>query len=371
MLKSVFQSIKDHRSKQGQRYDLPHIMLFSLLAMLSNATSYRKIHSFVSIHFDTLKALCALPWKRAPAYTTVRNVLKGMSPETLENAVCHATQQMRMVPADGPRFLSCDGKTLRHSVDLFEDQPAVHLLSVFAQEESLILAQVDMTEKPNEIPLVQRLLRDAGLTNCVFTVDALHCQEDTLKAAKDSPNEVIVQVKTNQPNLFKDCQRTAETSQAKDVYQEPVTKAHGRIESRQVEVFTEFTLTDPAKWDDSIQSILKVSRTRLVFDTKTRDWKDTSETSWYISTTVLDAETCCQGIRQHWGVENRNHYVRDVTLQEDASRIRINPTIFARLRSLTLNILRINKVTNMCKELYENSLKFERLFRYPELGLEN
>lgn len=160
-------------------------------------------------------------------------------------------------------------------------------------------------------------------------------------------------------------------SQPADVYQEPVTKTRNRIESRQVEVFTNFTLTDPAKWDDSIQRILKVSRTRIVFDTSSKTWNDTSETSWYISTTVLDAETYCRGIRQHWGVENRNHHVRDVTMHEDASRIRINPTIFARLRSLTLNILRVNKVTNICKELYENSLKFERLFRYPQLGLEH
>lgn len=107
-------------------------------------------------------------------------------------------------------------------------------MSVFAQAESLIVAHLDLTDTPNEIPLVQALLQDMGLTNCVFTVDALHCQEDTLKAAKDSPNEVIVPVKANQPNVLKDCQRTAETSQAEDVYQEPVTKAHGRIESRQV-----------------------------------------------------------------------------------------------------------------------------------------
>jgi predicted transposase YbfD/YdcC len=371
MLKHVFQTIKDHRSKQGQRYDVPHVLLFSILAMLSNATSYRKLHSFISTHFETLKELFDLSWKRAPAYTTLRNIIKGMSPEDAEQAVRQATQEMSQVSPHETRFLSCDGKKLRHSFDHFEDQHAAQLLSVFAQAESLIIAHLDLTEKPNEIPLLQALLQALGLSDAVFTADALHCQEETLKAAQDSPNELIVQVKANQPNLLKDCQRTAETSPAQDVYEEPVTKAHGRIESRHVEVFTEFTLTDPEKWDNSIQSILKVSRTRLVFDTKTKDWKDTSETCWYISTTVLDAETCCRGIRGHWGIENRSHYVRDVTLQEDASRIRVNPTIFARLRSLTLNILRINKVTNIAKELYENSLKFERLFRYPELGLEN
>ena len=371
MLIHVFQAVKDHRSKQGQRYDLPHVLLFAILAMLSNATSYRKIHSFMSIHFESLTSLFTLSWTRAPAYTTIRNIIKGLSPEDAEHALRDATQQMSRAPAEVPRFISCDGKTLRRSFDLFEDQPAAQLLSVFAQEESLILAHLDLTEKPNEIPLVQQVLQDAELTKCVVTVDALHCQEDTLKTAKDSPNDVIVQVKANQPNLLKDCQRTAENSSVDETYQEPVTKTRNRIESRRVEVFTDFTLTDPVKWDDSIQAMLKVFRTRLVFDTKSKEWKDTSETAWYISTTVLDAETYCRGIRQHWGVENRNHYVRDVTMHEDASRIRVNPTIFARLRSLTLNILRVNKVANIAKELYENSLQFERLFRYPELGLEH
>ncbi len=268
MLKNVFQAIKAHRSKQGQRYDLPHVLLLTILAMLSNATSYRKIHSFVSIHFDILKVLFDVSWTRAPAYTTIRSILKGMSPEEAEEAMRHATQQMSHAPADDARFLSSDGKALRHSFDHVEDQQVAHLLSVFSQEDSLILAHLDLTDTPNEIPVIQHVLQDAGFTNCVVTVDALHCQAETLKATKDGPNEVIVQVKVNQPNLLKDCQRTTEMSQAEDVY---------------------------------------------------------------------------------------------VTLQEDASRIRINPAVFARLRSLILNILRSHKVTNICKELYENSLKFERL----------
>lgn len=234
-----------------------------------------------------------------------------------------------------------------------------------------MIAHWDLTETPHEIPVGQTFLRDSGLTNGVFTVDAVPGQEETLKTAKNSPNEGIVQIKANQPNLFADCPRTATMSQPEDVSQEPLTKTRNRLESRPVEVFTDGTLTDPATWADSIQRILKGSRTRLVFAPLSKTWHDTSETSWYISTTVPEAETFCWGIRQHWGVENRHHHVRDVTMHEDASRIRINPTLVTRLRTLTLKILRVNKVTNICTELHENALKFERLFRYPELGLEH
>lgn len=135
----------------------------------------------------------------------------------------------------------------------------------------------------------------------------------TLKAAKESGNEVVVQVKGNQKTLLNDCQRISETTSPDEVYQEAVTKIRNRIERRTVEIFIAPTLTDSQSWD-LVNVVVKVQRYRQLFDTKTKLWKNSDETSFYISTIILSAQEFCHAIRNHWGIENRNHYVRDVTL---------------------------------------------------------
>ena len=185
----------------------------------------------------------------------------------------------------------------------------------------------------------------------------------TLTIAKESGNEVIVQVKGNQKTLLNDCRTISETTIPDDLFQEAVTKARNRIESRKVEIFIAPTLTDSQFWD-LVNVVVKVHRYRQLFDTKTKVWKNSDETSFYISTTILSAQEFCYVIRNHWGIENRNHYVRDVTLGEDKSRIRINPHIFAKLRSFALNILRKNKVENVSLALFENCMNLDNVLNY-------
>ena len=172
-----------------------------------------------------------------------------------------------------------------------------------------------------------------------------------------------MQVKDNQKTLLHDCQTISETTTPDDVYQEPVTKTRNRIESRQVEIFIAPSLTDDDKWA-LVNVVVKVERYRRVFDTKTKSWKNSDETAFYISTIVLSAQEFCQAIRHHWGIENRNHHVRDVTMREDNSRIRTNPHIFAKLRSFALNILHKNNVENVSLELFENCMNLDNVLYY-------
>jgi predicted transposase YbfD/YdcC len=185
----------------------------------------------------------------------------------------------------------------------------------------------------------------------------------TLQTAKETGNEVIVQVKGNQKTLLNDCRTIAATTRPDEVYQEPVTKTHNRIESRKVEIFISPTLTDAQHWT-LVKVVVKVTRYRQNLDTKTNTWKNSDETSFYISTIVLSARKFCLAIRNHWGIENRNHYVRDVTMGEDKSRIRTNPHIFAKLRSFALNILRQNNVENVSLELFENCMNLDKVLDY-------
>ena len=185
----------------------------------------------------------------------------------------------------------------------------------------------------------------------------------TLQTAKETGNDVIVQVKGNQKTLLNDCRTTAATARPNEVYQEPLTKTRNRMESRQVEIFISPTLTDQEQWG-LVQVVVKVQRFRQLLDTKTNTWKNSDETAFYISTIILSAQEFCQAIRNHWRIENRNHYVRDVSMGEDKSRMRTNPHIFAKLRSFALNIMRKNNVENVSLELFENCMKLDKLLNY-------
>jgi hypothetical protein len=169
--------IKDHRRKQGQRYGLGHILLFSVFAILSGAKSYREIHAFIKERYrNTLKDKFKLSWKRLPAYTTIRNIIQGVSSESLEECFREYGSELAG-SAGGKRFMSFDGKVLRGSFDNFQDRKAIQILSVFLSDDDIILAHEEIPDKTNEIPTAQELIVNLGMENCVFTFDALHCQK--------------------------------------------------------------------------------------------------------------------------------------------------------------------------------------------------
>ena len=136
--------------------------------------------------------------------------------------------------------------------------------------------------------------------------------------------------------------------------------AHGREEHRHIEVFAATEALDP-DWRPFIASIVRVTRRTLCRDTRTGLWRPRREVAYDACQIPLDARACAAAIRGHWGIENRDHHVRDRTLGEDASRIRRHPGIVARLRSFALNILRAHRVNNVSEALYTNALSLDRL----------
>lgn len=362
MLRSFLFRIKDHRRKQGRRYELGHILLFSIFAILSGATSYRRIHAFIQRHYETLDEVFGLHWKRIPAHTTLREIIQGTNSAEME--VAFRQYSATLSESQGARkVVTLDGKVLRGSFDHFQDQKAIQILSAFAIDSQIILAHEEIPEKANEIPTAQDLMLKLGLSGCIFTFDAFHCQEKTLKAAAATNNDVIVQVKGNQKTLLNDCRVTAATRTPEQRYEEPLTKVRNRIERRAVEVFPTQEIKDSQKWA-LVNAIVKVTRHREVFNTRTKSWKTSDEISFYVSTIVLSAQDFCQVIRSHWGIENSNHYVKDVAMGEDQSRIRTNPHLFAKLRSFALNIIRANKVQNVSLELFNNCMNLENILNY-------
>jgi len=271
MLKGFLFKVKDHRRKQGRRYELGHILFFSILAILSVADSYRKIQQFMVVHYDTLNPIFDLNWERMPAYTTIRDIIQGTSGAELEQSFRQYSQVLAENGGE-KRFIGGDGKVLRGSFDHFKDQKAIQILSVFLSHSQIILAHEEIATKTNEIPTTQRLMTVLGLSGYIFTFDALHCQEKTLQTAQATGNEVIVQVKENQKTLFNDCQTISETIPPAQVYREPITKTRNRLESRQVEVFISPALTDEKKWA-LVNAMVKVERHRRVFAPKPKPGK--------------------------------------------------------------------------------------------------
>lgn len=177
MLKSFLFEVKDHRRKQGRRYELGHILLFSILAILSGADSYRKVQKFIVAHYETLNDLFDLNWKRMPAHTSLRDIIQGTCGAQLEQSFRHYSALL-LEKKDSYQFIACDGKMLCGSFDHFQDQKAVQILSAFASDSQIILAHEEIATKTNEIPTAQMLLKELGLSGCIFTFDALHCQKN-------------------------------------------------------------------------------------------------------------------------------------------------------------------------------------------------
>jgi hypothetical protein len=178
-LLAALERIPDPRRAQGRRYPLPHLLLFSVLAVLAGATSYRGIITFLSVHRDRLNRTFGTRLRRAPAVNTLRNLFLALDPEELEAAFRrHARHLGRARTDDGPRAVALDGKTLRRSFDRLHDRAAAHVLGAFAADAALILGHQEVPEVPAEVQAVQAMIQERGLSGVILTVDALHCQKN-------------------------------------------------------------------------------------------------------------------------------------------------------------------------------------------------
>jgi DDE_Tnp_1-associated len=175
---TLLAEIEDPRRAEGKLYRLPHVVLFAILAIVAGANSYRTIHSFIDVHLGRLCVAFGLKWRKAPAYTTIRGILRQLDAASVEAAFRrHASGLNEAARVEGQRHVAIDGKALRRSFDNFHDRRAAHMLSAFASDTALVLAHLDCDDKSNEIPAVQTLLGALGLIGALVTVDAMHCQK--------------------------------------------------------------------------------------------------------------------------------------------------------------------------------------------------
>jgi len=340
---------------------MSHLLLFSVLATLAGATSYQKIIAFIALQRERLNVVFGACFRRTPAVNTLRHLFLALGRDDLEAAFRrHACDLSAQNAPQALRTIALDGKTLRGSFDDLTDRKAVHVLSAFASDAALILAHQELGGAPDEIVGVPRLMAELGLTGVLFTADALHCQKDAFAQAAATGNALLVRVKDNQPTLHATLAGLCATGCPFDSYETVDRGRHGRQEHRRVEVFDTAGQLD-APWQPLVSCVARVSRLTYIKDTRSGLWATREEIGYYPCQTRHGAKVLGCAIRAHWGIENRAHYVRDVTLGEDASRIRTRPGVMARIRSVALNVLRANGVQNISLALYANAVSFDQL----------
>lgn len=187
MLMTCFDQIEDTRVKGRTTYDLKHILLFTVLSLLCQAKGYRDIEVFIDEHFEQLVEMFQLDWEKPPAYTTIRNILLSVLLGELEESFrTHAkklqTNMEKLTAGKVIKQIAFDGKALCGSVDPSIDKRFIQLVTGFSIEGKFILCHYEVDEKSNEIPAVQTLLKELGLSGYLITADAMNCQKKPLKS---------------------------------------------------------------------------------------------------------------------------------------------------------------------------------------------
>ena len=182
-LLEILREIPDHRRAEGKRFDLATVLLYSILAMVAGANSYRQMHEFIRIHRQLLNGAFGLELRYSPSYIGLRLILRGVDPAALETAFRRHASAIAAPPAtEGLTAIAVDGKTLRGSFDAFCDRKAAHMMSALRHADQIVLAHLMVAEKSNEIPAAPELIAALGVTDCLVTLDAAHCQKNRSSA---------------------------------------------------------------------------------------------------------------------------------------------------------------------------------------------
>ena len=189
----------------------------------------------------------------------------------------------------------------------------------------------------------------------------------TFDIARGNDKKVIIQLKDNQKGLLQNCNDILRFCPANGTYENTGEKNRNRIEDRRVTVFyNQSGFIEDKFWAEVVKTVISVERKSQIYSTKEKEYKTREEQALYLSNYKVNAKNAYRHIREHWNIENSDHHVRDVTLREDYSRIRVKPENMSVLRSFALNILRRNKIDNINDELYQNSLNYHRLYGYQQ-----
>jgi predicted transposase YbfD/YdcC len=351
----VFAEIPDFRRRQGTRHPLAAIFSLACCAMLCGYRSYSAIAEW-GRNYGTGIAHALGFTHQTPCAATLHTVFRHVERNTLEAQLGAWAEGVVATtppaPSAGDAAIALDGKTLRGSRK--QGAPGVHLLSALSHHLGLTLAQQAVDDKTNEITQVETVLRQLVLQDRVVTMDALLTQRHVAQTIVDGGGDYVMIVKDNQPQLRADIELVFTLPPAGDRQESARTVdiGHGRIEQRNLT--TSEALMDYSDWPGLAQ-VFELGRHVII--------KKTGEERVEVvyGVTSLRSEQVTPGrlldlVRGHWHIENKSHWVRDVTFDEDRSQVRCGniPQVMAALRNTVIGLLRWAGHTNIaaaCRRL--------------------
>lgn len=355
-----FENLEDPRTEYLIEHRLLDIVGITICAVICGADSWVEIEEYGISKFEWLKGFLELP-NGIPSHDTISRLFAQLDPEQLQS--CFLSWIKTIAQLTSGEIIAIDGKTVRHSYDRGKKQGAIHMVSAWASQHHLVLGQVKVEEKSNEITAIPQLLKVLEIKGCVITIDAMGTQKEIAKVITDRGGDYVLCLKGNQGNLHQDVQQLfnwARKNNFKNIPHEAcstINKGHGRIEIRRYWLLESVEhLIDYHLWSG-------LKRVGLIESERRIEGKPASiEQRYYLLSLDGGVERFAQASRSHWGIENQLHWCLDVAFNEDNSRIRSGyaPENMTLIRHLALNLLG-----------QETSLKVDKKAKRLKAGWDN
>lgn len=334
-----FASLTDPRVKRTQAHGFEDILTLSLCALLCGAESFVEFESFGKAKIEFLSTFLKLP-NGIPSHDTFGRVFAALDPRQFSECFANWTSGVRKTISE--EIVAIDGKTLRRSHNRAKGREAIHMVSAWARENGLVLGQIKVEDKSNEITAIPELLRRLNVAGCIVTIDAMGCQTKIASEIISAGGNYVLALKGNQSSLHEEVRNfiedthECEVAGAKFDYEQTDEVAHGRVESRK------YWITEDAKWLSSYAQWEGLRSIGMVESTRELQGKVTTERRFYIGSIEANAQTFERAVRGHWAIENSLHWALDVSFNEDQCRVRTDNAAenFAILRHMGLNILK-------------------------------
>ena len=333
-----FKDLPDPRQPGKIVYPLAEVLLLCLLAVLGGAETFVDIARFGEKKIDLLRRF--RPFRDGtPSHDHLGDIFATLDAAAFQRCFVAWVAAVTGAPAE---LIAIDGKTLRRSFQKKGAKAPIHMVSAFAARQRLVLGQVKVAEKSNEIIAIPALLDMLAIAGAIVTIDAMGCQRDIAQKILDNKADYVLALKGNQGTLREDVEVFVAEQKANGFKDTKVSRHqtvdgdHGRIETRTYTAIHEVAwLQERHNWP-GLRGVVMVESTREIGD------KIERETRFYITSLVWLAHALGPVIRGHWAVENSLHWVMDMIFRDDECRVRTNhaPANFTTLKHMAHNLMR-------------------------------